>query len=123
MLPKIFAMDKSFMFTFKDEHGQPASETYKIIPTNRAFKKLGHESIVELMQRFLSPDNQIRWKGLSGNALDVHTSKTYGEDICISPCAASLGGVQYKLVFVMTKEDSDEFNGLVADGQNRTSVV
>lgn len=127
MLPKMFAMDKAFMFRFEADAGQPENENYKIIPTVRAFNKLGQSGIAELMRQFLGRDNGIKWKpfDLSGNTIglgDIYWPKKYGDEIGLSPSTVSANGVTRKVVWVMTKLDIEEVNGVADDGQNRCSV-
>lgn len=126
-LDKMFALDQAFMFRFEAEPGQPENENHKIIPTYRALKKLGKDAMIQLMRSFLGQGNGINWKpfdfGPDSLSLgDIYWPKKYGDDIGISPSTVSANGVTRKVVWVMTKLDIEEVNGLANDGQNRVKV-
>ena len=126
-LDKMFALDKAFMFRFEAEAGEPENENHKIIPTVRALAKLGQSGISELMRSFLGKGNSINWKPFefdrnTMSMCDIYWPKKYGDDIGISPSTVTAHGVTRKVVWVMTKLDIEEVNGVANDGQNRTRV-
>lgn len=123
---KMFAIvDGSFMFRFEAEPGQPENENHKVIPTYRAIAKLGLPAIQELIRRFLSKKD-IVWSPFDFNSMasasTIYNSSKHGDEVGISPSFVSSGDVKLKVVWVLTKEDIEEVNGVAPDGNSRTKV-
>lgn len=121
-LMKMFSKEDSFMFRFEGEPGQPDGDNHKVIPTYRMMKKLDKTTIVEIVRRFLSL-SEIAWYDFLGVDIGpIYNSAKYGESVCISACKITHNGITRKVIWLLTKEDVDEINGFVQDGNHRTSI-
>ncbi len=90
-------------------------------------KMLGQSAITELMRQFLGQGNRINWKPFdfspdSMSLGDIYWPVRYKDEVCISPSTVTAHGVTRKVVWVMTKQDVEEVNGVAPDGQNRVKV-
>ena len=111
------------MFRFEADEGQPEKENHKVIPTCRVFEKLGSHGLQDLMRRFLSRSD-IKWVPFNDKSgMGAVYEVVKHPDVVISPATVTAKGITKKIVWVMTRQDLNELNGFVDDGNHRNTIL
>ena len=109
------------MFRFTAEPGQPESENHKVIPSVRAIAAIGMDALKQMVKHFLSRDD-IKWTPFNDtNTGNVYYSETHC-GIGLSPSIITGHGITRKVLWIMTNQDVDEFNGVTSDGNHRVET-